>query len=336
MNIEDSLVLTIFQIYKMTQDLSNLFEEQVKLFKRGLSGKSNGTTRTRQNARRRARGLASTSGQSPAPSASRHYRRLQEIVDDDDEDAEIDVINGDAPSTSTQRRPSGRPRKTNPTNGVSSTHNLDATPGPSTSTAASRRRTATTTTPRQNVDGSDSSTSGESTETSSSEAEATDGSSVRVADMGNVSRSMSARKRARNNSDSEESYRPTQQKKKNGSVRKGRPKLNGTKRGNTSRRYATQDDDDDDDDDEIANGRRNGHRKLNGTTPAKRGRPRKYLRSEDEQPADDGGNDGGDDGDEQVVVEEEEEDEEVAEIEEEEGNVTFTLITLITLIICIL
>lgn len=281
----------------MTQDLSNLFEEQVKLFKRGLSSKSNGTTRTRQNARRRARGLASTSGQSPAPSASRHYRRLQEIVDDDDEDAEIDVINGDAPSTSTQRRSLGRPRKTNPTNGVSSTHNLDATPGPSTSTAASRRRTATTTTPRQNVeDGSDTSSSGDSTETSSSEAEATDGSSVRVADMANVSRSMSARKRARNNSDSEESYRPTQQKKKNGSVRKGRPKLNGTKRGNTSRRYATQDDDeDDDDDDEIANGRRNGHRKLNGTTPAKRGRPRKYLRSEDDQPADDGGDDGADD-----------------------------------------
>lgn len=316
-------LLTHFQIYKMTQDLSNLFEEHIKRFKRGLSSKSNGTTRTRQNARRRARVLAaSTSGQSPAPSAPRHYRRLQEIVDDDDEDAEIDVINGDTPSTSSARRPLGRPRKSNPSNGVSSTHNLDTTPGPSTS-SSNRRRTATTTTPRRNAeDGSDTSSSGDSTESSSSEAEATDGSSIRVGDLGNVPKSLSARKRARNNSDSEESYRPTQQKRKNGTVRKAKPKLNGTKRANTSRRYATHDDDDDDD--EIVNGRRNGHRTQNGATPAKRGRPRKYLRSDDEQPAEDGGDDENTLADEPVDSEEatdgDEQNNESAHDEEEEDE----------------
>lgn len=267
----------------MTQDLSNSFEEHVKLFKRGLSMRTNGTTRTRQNARNRGRPIASTSRQSPP----RHYRRLQNLVDDDDDDdeGEIDVVNGDTPSTSTQRRSMGRPRKTTALNGVTSTHNSEMMPGPSTS-ATSRRRIATTTTPRRNNEGGSESSSDESSDSSSSEAEATDGSSVRNSELGNGSRSLSARKRARHNSDSEESYRPTQQKKKNGSVRKGKPKLNGKKSGSTNRRYMIDDDEDDEDYDERTAGRKqNGHRKQNGTTPGKRGRPRKYLRSEDELPA---------------------------------------------------
>lgn len=45
------------------------------------------------------------------------------------------------------------------------------------------------------------------------------------------------------------------------------------------------DEDDEDYDERTAARKQNGHRKQNGTTPGKRGRPRKYLRSEDEQPA---------------------------------------------------
>lgn len=72
----------------MTLRLSTLFEEQIKrIFKRPASS-LNRSNRTKKNARRNA-GSSLTNG-------SRSARRTHRLSEDDD----IDVVNGETPSTS--------------------------------------------------------------------------------------------------------------------------------------------------------------------------------------------------------------------------------------------
>ncbi|XP_055320942.1 bromodomain and WD repeat-containing protein 3 isoform X2 [Sitodiplosis mosellana] len=113
------------RIYTMTLRLSNLFEEQMKkIFKRSSSrlNRSNRSNRGR-NERRRNGASTSHAHTNDGPSTSRTYTRVRRHSSD--EEQEVDVMNGETPSTST-----GRPmrqirvRQTNRTaNGVSSSNN---------------------------------------------------------------------------------------------------------------------------------------------------------------------------------------------------------------------
>lgn len=107
----------------MTLRLSNLFEEQMKkIFKRS-SSRLDRPARPR-NERRRPVASSSQAHTNGGPSTSRQYTRMHRQSSDEDE--EIDVVNGETPSTSTGRPMRQiRARQTNQqiTNGVSSSHN---------------------------------------------------------------------------------------------------------------------------------------------------------------------------------------------------------------------
>lgn len=229
----------------MTINLKNMFEEQLKRLKRGGSSKQSG----RPNGQSNARGLPSSAGTSSSgPSTSRACRRARRI-EDDDEDGEVDVVNGDTPSTSTAtpKRRVGRPKKASAkTNGVSSSQALG-------SSTARRRRGHSDDRER----GSESDSSGTDSSSASTYAES---GSIAISQLGLSNK----RVRNRRSSDSDNSYTP--KPKKRAAVVNGRH--NGTKR---STRYAIEDEDTDDDN---ANGRSN--------LPRKRGRPRRSAPVEDD------------------------------------------------------
>lgn len=109
----------------MTLRLSGLFEEQLKkIFKRS-SSKFNRSARGR-NERGRPSATTSYADTNGGPSTSRHARVRRNIPE---EEEEVDVVNGEMPSTSTGRPMRQiRARQSNQiTNGVSSSHN-DAGP----------------------------------------------------------------------------------------------------------------------------------------------------------------------------------------------------------------
>lgn len=114
----------------MTLRLSNLFEEQMKkIFKRSSSRLDRPARGMRNERRQRRNGGASSSNThaNGGPSTSRHFTRVRRHSSDEDE--EVDVVNGETPSTSTGRPMRQIRRQTNHvTNGVSSSHNE---PGPS-------------------------------------------------------------------------------------------------------------------------------------------------------------------------------------------------------------
>lgn len=122
-----------FQIYTMTLRLSNLFEEQMKkIFKRSSSRlKRSARSNRGRNERRRNGASTSHAHTNGGPSTSRQYTRVRHHSSDEEE--EVDVINGETPSTSTGRptrqsrvRQNQSARRTG--NDVSSSHNE---PGPS-------------------------------------------------------------------------------------------------------------------------------------------------------------------------------------------------------------
>lgn len=111
----------------MTLRLSSLFEEQLKTIFKGSSSRSDRPARGKRNERRRNHNArhSHTNGGASTSRAVRHHIS--------DEDEEIDVVNGDIPSTSTGRpMRQSRVRQSNQlSNGVSTSHMSQNEAGPS-------------------------------------------------------------------------------------------------------------------------------------------------------------------------------------------------------------